>query len=72
MAVAAGYAHSVALKNDGTAIAWGDNSSGQTVIGGGLSAIKSIAAGGNHTLAVVFSSSSDVRAMLPPSDRIMP
>jgi len=54
--VAAGRAHSVALKNDGTVVAWGDNSGGQTNIGAGPNGIKSIAAGGDHTLAAVFSS----------------
>jgi hypothetical protein len=56
MAVAAGRAHGVALKNDGTVVAWGDNSVNQTNTGAGLKWIKSIAAGGDHTLAVVFSS----------------
>jgi len=32
MAIAAGSAHGVALINDGTLVAWGDNSSGQTNI----------------------------------------
>jgi hypothetical protein len=32
MAVAAGWAHSVALKNDGTLVEWGDNSGGQSTV----------------------------------------
>ena len=36
MAVAAGYNHSVALKNDGTLVAWGDNFDGQTNVPVGL------------------------------------
>jgi len=63
VAVAAGYRHSLALKNDGTVWAWGDNSNGQLGIGSnidqlkplqlqGLSGIIAIAAGGNHSLGL--------------------
>lgn len=63
VAVAAGYQHSLALKNDGTVWAWGDNSNGQLGIGSnieqlkpvqiqGLSGIIAIAGGGNHSLAL--------------------
>ena len=64
----------MALKNDGTLVVWGDNSSGQTnipaeqptaVIGGSPPLIqtnfyppivfKLIAAGGNHTMAAIWS-----------------
>jgi alpha-tubulin suppressor-like RCC1 family protein len=55
MAVAAGYAHAAALRNDGSVVTWGDNSKGQTNLGAALSQVKSIAAGGNHTLAAIFS-----------------
>jgi hypothetical protein len=54
MNVAAGENHSVALKNDGTVIAWGDNTYGQTNTQT-LTQVKLLAAGGNHTLAGVFS-----------------
>jgi hypothetical protein len=56
MAIAAGRAHSVALKNDGTVVAWGDNTLEQTNVGGGLVGVKLLTAGGNHTLASAFSS----------------
>jgi alpha-tubulin suppressor-like RCC1 family protein len=56
MGIAAGYAHCVALRNDGTVVTWGDSSSGQALPWAGLSQVKSIAAGGNHTLAAIFSS----------------
>ena len=60
--IAAGYAHSLALKTDGTVLSWGDNSVGQ--LGqippaywcpepiAGLSGILQIAAGFEHSLAV--------------------
>ena len=54
MAIAAGDFHSVALKNNGTVVSWGDNSEGQTETPG-LSQVKLLAAGGDHTMAVVFS-----------------
>ncbi len=54
MAIAVGYSHSVALKNDGTVVCWGDNTFGQTNVPA-MSQVKSIAAGGNHTLAGIFS-----------------
>ncbi len=62
--VAAGRGHTVALKEDGTVWAWGGNSCGQLGDGtttymiitpvqvSGLSGIKSVAAGGSHTIAL--------------------
>jgi hypothetical protein len=44
--VAAGWAHSVALKSDGTVTAWGDNTYGQTNVPAGLTNAVAIAAGG--------------------------
>jgi hypothetical protein len=59
MAIAAGSAHSVALQNDGTVVVWGDNSSGQTNVPQSDPAypvpFKFIAAGGNHSMAAIFS-----------------
>jgi alpha-tubulin suppressor-like RCC1 family protein len=52
MAISAGTAHSLALKNDGTVVAWGDNSSGQTNLPVGLTNVTAISAGGSHNLAV--------------------
>jgi len=51
VAVAGGGAHSLALRADGTVVAWGDNGSGETTVlradkcGGG-------AGGGAHSLAL--------------------
>ncbi|ETR71714.1 MAG: hypothetical protein OMM_02282 [Candidatus Magnetoglobus multicellularis str. Araruama] len=63
VAIAAGYGHSVALKNDGTVWTWGFNASGQLgdrsetdktqpVIVPGLANIIAIAAGDYHTVAL--------------------
>ena len=43
---------SVALKQDGTVVAWGGNGSGQTTVPAGLSGVVAIAAGGNYTVAL--------------------
>src|SRR5439155_11134015 len=58
MAIAAGRVHSAALKNDGTVVSWGGNSGGQTNVPTPTLTnihVKLIAAGGDHTLAAVFS-----------------
>ncbi|SFC99390.1 Alpha-tubulin suppressor, partial [Flexibacter flexilis DSM 6793] len=50
--IAAGYGHSVALKNDGTVVVWGYNGSGQANIPAGLTNVTAIAAGVYHTIAL--------------------
>jgi hypothetical protein len=61
MAIAAGDYHCVALLNTGYLVAWGDNSSGQTntskplIPGDAPPVMKLIAAGGDHTLAAIWS-----------------
>ena len=52
VAIAAGGYHSLALKYDGTVVAWGDDSVGQTNVPPGLSNVVAIAAGGFHSLAL--------------------
>ena len=51
-ALAAGFAHSLALRVDGTVVAWGDNSFGQTAVPATATNIVAIAAGRNHSLAI--------------------
>jgi len=45
MAVAAGYYHNLALRSNGTVVAWGLNSDGQTNVPAGLSNVVAVAAG---------------------------
>jgi alpha-tubulin suppressor-like RCC1 family protein len=54
IAIAAGIggSHSLALKSDGTVVAWGQNSTGQTTVPAGLSAVIAIACGDTHSLAL--------------------
>ena len=52
VAIAAGGYHSLALKYDGTVVAWGDDSVGQTNVPAGLSNVVAVAAGGFHSLAL--------------------
>jgi alpha-tubulin suppressor-like RCC1 family protein len=64
-AISAGADHSLALLTDGTVMAWGDNESGQLGIGSsvedveapvavkGLSGVKAISAGADHSLALL-------------------
>ena len=65
-AIAAGGFHNLALADDGTVWAWGENTSGQLGDGSttqrtapkrvpNLSPVKAIAAGGHHSLAVLTS-----------------
>ena len=51
-AIAAGADHSLALKNNGTVVAWGSNGYGQTTVPAGSSRVTAIAAGADHSLAL--------------------
>jgi hypothetical protein len=52
LAVAAGASHNLALKGDGTVVAWGLNSSGQATIPGNAINVIGISAGSSHSLAL--------------------
>jgi len=51
-AVAAGYKHTLVLKDNGTVAGWGYNGYGQTTAPAGLDAVTAIAAGSNHNVAL--------------------
>ena len=54
--VAAGSSHNLALRADGTVVAWGSNSSGQTDVPAALAppagGVVAVAVGGYHSLAL--------------------
>jgi len=52
VALAGGYDHSVALKSDGTVVAWGKNTFGQTDVPVGLADVVAVTAGKYCNLAV--------------------
>lgn len=52
VAIAAGLTHSLALKNNGTVVAWGYDYQGLTNVPVGLSGVVAIAAGYAHSLAL--------------------
>ncbi|MEO6996241.1 MAG: immunoglobulin domain-containing protein, partial [Lacunisphaera sp.] len=52
VSASAGYGHVLALKRDGTVVAWGDNSYGQLNVPAGLTGVVAVAAGGSHSLAL--------------------
>src|SRR6185312_15398947 len=52
VAIAGGNYHSLALRGDGTVVAWGDDSAGQTNVPPGLSNVVAVAAGGFHSMAL--------------------
>ena len=51
-AIATGYGFNLALRTNGTVLAWGDNSDGQCDVPAGLTNVVGIAAGGYHSLAL--------------------
>lgn len=52
VSVASGYRHALALRDDGTVVAFGENASGQCNVPAGLSNVISIAAGYSHSMAL--------------------
>jgi alpha-tubulin suppressor-like RCC1 family protein len=74
VAIDAGDAHSLALRADGTVVAWGANESGETNVPTGLSNVVAIAAGSYHNLAlqqdgkvVAWGSDRNGEAEVPPA-----
>ena len=51
-AIAAGAFHGLALKNDGSVLAWGNNGFGQTNVPAGLNSVKAITAGTYLSMAL--------------------
>jgi hypothetical protein len=52
VAIAAGGDHSLALRSDGTVVAWGQSAHGQCNVPSGLSNVVAIAAGAYHSVAL--------------------
>ena len=52
VALAAGALHSVAVKGDGSVIAWGNSSFGQSSVPATLNGVVALAAAGYHTIAL--------------------
>lgn len=50
--VAAGARHALALKSDGTVVAWGSNDRGESSVPAGLSEVVAIAASGQQSMAL--------------------
>ncbi len=70
-AVASGTSHSLALKRDGTVVAWGD--APMSTVPVGLSGVTAIASGWNHSLAlksdgtvVAWGGNSEGQSTVPP------
>ena len=64
VAIAALNTHALALKADGTVVAWGSNSLGETDVPAALSGITAISAGAHHSLALHVKSAQEQVAEL--------
>lgn len=54
--ISGGLEFSLALKNDGSVVAWGRDDAGQTAVPAGLGDTKMVAAGALHALALAYNS----------------
>lgn len=52
IAISVGQTHVLALKSDGTVVAWGGNVAGQSTVPPGLANVVSISAGRSHSIAL--------------------
>lgn len=59
VAIAAGWRHSVALRSDGTVVAWGSNAQGQTDVPPNLNDVVALAPGGNEASTQVIAIKND-------------
>jgi alpha-tubulin suppressor-like RCC1 family protein len=73
VAIAAGAYHSLALRSDGTVVAWGSNNVGQRAVPSGLSNVVAVAAGSQQSLALksngtvlAWGDNSDNQCSVPP------
>jgi hypothetical protein len=69
IALAAGDGHCLALKSDGTVVAWGQNNASQTNVPATLTNVVSIAAGSSHSLALKRDGTVALWGRLPPVGR---
>ncbi|HEU5396553.1 MAG TPA: immunoglobulin domain-containing protein, partial [Verrucomicrobiae bacterium] len=65
VAIAEGASHGLALKADGTVVAWGSNTYGQTNVPPGLSNVFVIAAGQYDSLALIGNAPPSTQTILP-------
>ncbi len=72
-AVAAGGSHTVALRGDGTVVAWGSGAAGRTAVPAGLGGVVAIDADASHSLAlksdgtvVAWGDNGDGQTTVPP------
>lgn len=68
-AIAGGDQHALALKSDGTVVAWGDHINGQIAVPAGLSGVVAIAAGADVSGAVLADGS--VRVWGDPANPVL-
>ena len=55
VAIAPGGYHCIALRQDGSVVAWGSNESGECDTPSGLAGVTAVCAGGSHSLALTSS-----------------
>lgn len=70
--ISVGGAHTIALKADGTVVAWGDNTRGQCAVPLGLTGVIAVSAGERHSMAlksdgtvVVFGDDAQAQCRVP-------